>query len=198
MKEFWNQKYSEEGLAYGAEANDFLKEQFDRFAVGGKILCIAEGEGRNALFLAHKGFQVTAVDMSEVGMKKAQTRAQDEKVTLTTVVANLFDYDMGENEWDGIVSIFGHLPPALRPTVHQKIERALKPGALFLMEAYTPEQLALGTGGPKDPAMLITKSILENELPNLKTQICQEIRRYIKEGKYHDGESAVIQFLGKK
>lgn len=198
MKSFWNERYSEDGFAYGTTANDFLKDKFHRLPTGGKILCIAEGEGRNAVFLAEQGFKVTAVDFSEVAMKKARTFAEARKVDIETTVANLLDYDFGENKWDGIVSIFGHLPPEIRTEVHQKIIKALRPGGLFIMEAYTPEQLQLGTGGPKDVSMLITKDIISTELFSLKTELCHEERRVILEGKYHQGESAVIQFIGRK
>lgn len=198
MKEFWNQRYSEAGFAYGKEANDFLRQEVSRFPKGARILCIAEGEGRNALFLAAQGFEVTAMDMSEVGMRKAQEQAQTQSLKLETIVANLEDYELGENQWDGIVSIFGHLPASLRMNVHAKIIRALKPGAIFLLEAYTPEQLPLGTGGPKDLSMLMSKSIIDQELTSLKSLVCRELRRTIHEGKYHHGESAVIQYIGQK
>jgi SAM-dependent methyltransferase len=198
MKDFWNQRYSEEGFAYGTEANDFLKNHFHYIKPGGKILCIAEGEGRNALFLAANGYQVTAVDMSEVGIMKAQSEAQRRGLQLNTIVANLEDFDFGESTWDGIVSIFGHLPPAIRKRVHKKLVNGLTPGGLFLFEAYTPKQLALGTGGPKDISLMIDHGIIEDELSDLKAEIFQEINREIKEGKYHDGESSVMQYLGRK
>lgn len=198
MKDFWDQRYSEDGFAYGKEANDFLKSEFKAFKAGGDILCIAEGEGRNALFLASRGFNVTAMDLSDVGMQKAQERARNEGLKLTTIVANLETFDLGETKWDGIVSIFAHLPPTLRNLVHTKIIRALRPDGLFLLEAYTSDQLKLGTGGPKDLSMLMSRNILEKELSALTPLICRELQRFIKEGKYHDGESAVIQYLGRK
>ncbi len=137
MKEFWNQRYSEAGFAYGTVANDFLREQTSRFASGAKIICIAEGEGRNALFLAAQGFEVTAMDMSEVGMQKAQDRAKEQRLKLTTIVEDLESFDLGENQWDGIVSIFGHLPATLRMNFHIKIIQALKPGGITFGDWWT-------------------------------------------------------------
>lgn len=197
MKDFWNQRYGEQGFAYGTEANDFLRQEYHRFKPGGEILCIAEGEGRNALFLAAHSFQVTAMDQSEVGMQKAHLRATKEGLHLSTITADLENFNMGEASWDGIVSIFGNLPTDLRKNVHHKIIQALRPGGYFLLEAYTPDQLTLGTGGPKDLNMMMTKTIIKEELAELTPVILQEVRRPIHEGKYHEGESAVIQFIGK-
>src|SRR5690606_27890566 len=125
MKELWNNRYQEKDI-FGTEANSFLQEHVEALPKKGKILCLAEGEGRNAIFLAQKGFDVTAVDFSQVGLKHAEERAQEEGVLLTTIVADLKDYSFGENKWDAIISIFGHLPPEIRQVVHKKIPRALK------------------------------------------------------------------------
>jgi SAM-dependent methyltransferase len=198
MKDFWDSRYSEDGFAYGLEANDFLKSHFSELPSGGRVLCLSEGEGRNAIFLSHKGFDVTAVDISEVGLKKAQERAMREGVKLSTIVADLEYFDFGSESWDGIISIFGHLPPGVRTRVHEKIYPALKKNGVFLLEAYTPEQLLFKTGGPKDESMMLTVSIVENELSQLRPTIKRTCLRDIQEGKYHSGLSAVIQYLGKK
>jgi SAM-dependent methyltransferase len=197
VKEFWNSRYSE-GDAYGEGPNDFLASHVKSLPAGGKILCIAEGEGRNALFLALKGFQVSAVDFSEVGMNKAKKKSDELGVILETHVADLADFDLGQEKWDGIISIFGHLPPELREKVHQKIVQALKPQGIFLFEAYTPEQLQHGTGGPKDKELMLTEEIVHQELSSLSIVFMQKVLRDIQEGKYHQGMSSVIQYIGKK
>lgn len=197
MKDFWNERYLE-GNVYGDEANTFLKERTSVFPKDAKILCLAEGEGRNAIFLAKQGFQVTAVDFSETGMKHAKERAQKEGIPLTTVVADLNEYDIGENQWDGVVSIFGHLPPEIRKKVYAGITKGLKKGGVFLFEAYTPEQLEYGTGGPKDVSFLITEEIVQEGLSSLETIFQKKLLREIHEGKYHNGKSSVIQYIGKK
>lgn len=198
MKDFWNERYAEEGFAYGVEPNDFLKDNFLHFPKDGKILCLSEGEGRNALFLAKNGFEVTAVDISEVGLKKAMIRAKEENLSLKTILSDLETFGFGNETWDGIISIFGHLPPKIRQRVHQNIYPSLKTNGVFLFEAYTPEQLLFKTGGPKDESMFLTKTIIESELSELNPVIFRTCVREIQEGKYHSGLSAVVQFLGKK
>jgi SAM-dependent methyltransferase len=198
MKNFWNQRYAEDGYAYGQSPNDFLASSLHLIKPHGKVLCLAEGEGRNAIFLAKNGFKVTAVDFSEVGMKKAKSWAQDLNLELETITADLAEFDMGEQKWDAIISIFCHLPPGLRTQVTQKIETSLKPGGILILEAYTPRQLTFKTGGPSNADMMMTLPIIEQELSHLEPLIKQELDRDIHEGKYHQGKSAVVQFLGKK
>lgn len=198
MKEFWNERYSENGFAYGIHANDFLIENYHIFKPGGRILCLAEGEGRNAIFLAKQGFDVCAVDQSEVGINKLNNWATKENVKIDTVLADLIEYGFGESKWDGIISIFGHLPPALRAKVHHGIIKSLKVGGLYLCEGYTVEQLKFGTGGPKDSQLFLSKEIIEEELKELKVIKLETKERLINEGKYHQGMSAVVQFIGKK
>jgi 2-polyprenyl-3-methyl-5-hydroxy-6-metoxy-1,4-benzoquinol methylase len=198
MKDFWDARYSEDGFAYGVEANDFLKSTYSEISPGGKVLCLSEGEGRNAIFLAQQGFDVTAIDLSSVGLKKAQERANNEGIKLTTIVTDVNDFDFGFESWDGIISIFGHLPSNIRTKVHEKIFPSLKKDGVYIFEAYTPEQLLLKTGGPKDESMMLTLSIVDKELFQLSPSIKRTCVRDIQEGKYHRGLSAVLQYLGKK
>jgi SAM-dependent methyltransferase len=198
MENFWDKRYSEEEYAYGEGPNNFLQAEETIFPRHSAILCLSEGEGRNAVYLAQKGHNVTAMDFSAVGMKKAAERARRENVKLTTIVADLKEFDMGDKKWDGIISIFGHLPPDLRMKVHKDVLKALKPGGLFLLEAYTPEQLMLKTGGPQDENMMLTLEKLTLELGGLETIIKRTCIREIHEGRFHNGFSAVVQFIGRK
>lgn len=198
MKSMWDKRYSEEGFAYGEGPNDFLAKHYSRIKPNGNVLCIAEGEGRNALFLARKGFKVTAVDFSEVGMSKAKKIAEKENLPLETIVSDLEVFDLGEAKWDAVISIFAHLPPTIRKIVHGRIETSLKDGGLLILEAYRPEQLELGTGGPPKRDMMMNLEILRMEIPHLKPELQQEMERNIHEGKYHNGLSAVVQYIGKK
>ena len=116
----WDQRYSSETYAYGTEPNDFLVSVFDKLPAG-KVLCIGEGEGRNAVWLARHGREVTAMDSSEVGLHKANMLAIKHGVNITTVYADLADFDIGMQCWDAIVSIFCHLPPELRHTVYRAV-----------------------------------------------------------------------------
>lgn len=191
----WNQRYDTDAYVYGTEPNEFLKQQADKLPKG-KILCLADGEGRNSVYLASLGYEVTAVDASDVGLAKAQKLATEKGVTITTQVADLADYDMGQGQWQGIVSIFCHLPPPLRKQVHGNINAALAKGGVFLLEAYTPKQLQHGTGGPPNEAMMMTAAGLANELTGLQIQRCEELERDVSEGVGHSGTGAVVQLVG--
>lgn len=197
----WDQRYNEEGFVYGTAPNDFLKSEYSRIPQGGRVLCLAEGEGRNAVFLAKQGYAVTAVDQSSVGLEKAKNLAGENGVEIATIVADLTDYDLGNEIWDGIVSIAAHVPHDLRKKLHGQVVNSLKRGGVFILEAYTERQIEMtGIGGPpaskKD--MFMSLRALESELNGLNFVVGAEIERNISEGKYHQGQSAVVQIVGCK
>jgi SAM-dependent methyltransferase len=197
----WDQRYSEEGFAYGTDANDFLKSEYYRIPEGGRVLCLAEGEGRNAVFLARQGYTVTAVDQSLVGLQKAERLAVENGVYISTIVADLGDYDLGNEVWDGIVSIAAHIPPLLRKDLHARVVNSLKRNGVFILEAYTERHLDLdGAGGPPSSQKELFMSLdkLKVELDGLEFIIGNEVERHISEGKYHQGESAVVQVVACK
>lgn len=195
--EFWDNRYSTPDFVFGTEPNDFLRAVADRIPAG-PVLCLAEGEGRNAVFLATHGHAVTATDLSATGLAKAQTLAAQRGVALTTEAADLAAYPIAPGAWSGIVAIFMHLPPDLRRDVLGRATAGLRPGGVFLLEAYTPAQLAFGTGGPKDPALLPTLELLRTELPGLEFEIGRELERDVHEGGGHTGRSAVVQILARR
>lgn len=194
----WDERYSAEGFFYGTDPNDFLKLQAARIQPGGKVLCLAEGEGRNAVYLASKGFAVTGVDGSAQGFEKLKVLAAKAGVNVHTVVRDLADYDMGQRQWDAIVSIWCHLPQPLRSIVHKRVVSALRPGGVFILEAYTPRQLQFKTGGPPTIDMLMAPDALRTELAGLRFEIVQEVDREIHEGRGHEGKSAVVQLVARK
>jgi SAM-dependent methyltransferase len=193
----WDERYAADEYVYGTEPNDFLLAEYLRIPAGGAVLCLADGEGRNGVFLAQQGYQVTSVDASSVGLAKAQKLASTSGVHLITIHTDLSDFDMGENRWDGIVSVFCHVPQELRMCLHGTINHALRPGGIFILEAYTPDQLKNHTGGP--PASmsdrLMTAAHLENELSACAVISCRELTREIHEGTLHNGHSSVVQCL---
>lgn len=193
----WDQRYDVDDYVYGTQPNQFLKEQVSHLPKG-RVLCLAEGEGRNAVFLAELGYEVTAVDCSSVGLKKAQQLATQQGVEIETIHADLADYDLGCSKWDAIVSIFCHLPPELRVRVHQQVVKALKPGGCLLLEAYRPKQLEYGTGGPPSLAMMMSKAGLKVELEGLEFHQLQELERDVVEGSFHTGLGAVVQLIATK
>lgn len=198
MKEFWNERYSEEGYVYGEAPNDFLEEQVHLFREKGNILCLADGEGRNGVFLAAKGFHVVSVDQSEIGRQKALALAEKNSVSIKYDIGDLNDYDMGQDEWDGIVSIFAHTPSPVRARVLKAVKTALKPGGIFLLEGYNAKQLEYNTGGPKDPDMLYSLDELKAAFDDCTILHAGNIERNIQESAYHWGISSVVQFIVRK
>jgi SAM-dependent methyltransferase len=197
----WDQRYSEAGFAYGTEPNDFLKAEYSIIPEGGRVLCLAEGEGRNAVFLARLGYQVTAVDQSSVGLEKAGKLALDHGVEIETIVADLNDFDLGVDQWDGIVSIWAHVPETLRHQLHKQVVAALKKNGVFLLEAYTVRHIDMeGVGGPppEQADFFMSLDQLYSELEGLEMVHAVEIDRMISEGNYHVGESAVVQVVARK
>jgi SAM-dependent methyltransferase len=195
----WDRRYSEPGYLYGTEPNDFLSANAERYLPPkGEILCLAEGEGRNAVFLARLGFRVTGVDASAVGLEKAWRLAQQSGVVIQTVVADLAAYDLGVQRWDGIVSIWCHTPKEVRARLHRGVVAALRPGGAFLLESYTPRQLEYRTGGPPTADLMMTLAAVSAELGGLELLEAEEKIREVNEGKAHHGTSAVLQVIARK
>jgi SAM-dependent methyltransferase len=193
----WDARYSEPGYAYGTKPNDFLASVASKIPKG-PVLCLAEGQGRNAVFLAQRGHRVVAVDSSGVGLAGAAALAESRSVSVETVQADLANFVIEPDSWSGIVAIFAHLPVPLRQRVHQSVVSGLRPGGLFVLEAYTPAQIALATGGPRDPELMMSLGALENELAGLELLIGRELEREVLEGNLHWGRSAVVQVLARK
>jgi SAM-dependent methyltransferase len=193
----WDRRYAAETYAFGTEPNDFLVEVAPLIPAG-RVLCLAEGEGRNAVWLAGQGHEVTAVDASTVGIAKAQALARARGVEIVTVAADLSDYTIEPGFWAGIVAIFAHLPPALRRAVHRGAAAGLVPGGVFVLEAFAPAQMAYGTGGPSQLELLYQLGDLRDDLASLEIVIGRELEREILEGVYHTGLSAVVQVLARQ
>ncbi len=193
----WDQKYDTEQYVYGTEPNEFLAEHV-RLLPKGKILSLAEGEGRNAVFLAKLGYSVTAVDSSRVGLDKARKLAEENRVDIEFIHNDLAHFDLGKEQWDGIVSIFCHVPPTLRKTLHGKIINGLKHQGVLILEAYTPDQLKHGTGGPPVVDLMMEADALEQELNGLRFEHLVEVERNVQEGFGHSGTGAVVQIIGYK
>jgi SAM-dependent methyltransferase len=195
---FWDRRYgAADGYLYGTAPNEFLAQVAPRIPPG-PVLCLAEGEGRNAVHLARLGHAVTAVDQSAVGLAKAAALAARQNVLLTTIAADLTDFAIHPGAWAGIVATFMHLPPALRASVLARAAAGLLPGGLFVMEAYTPAQLAFDTGGPREIALLPTLALLRTELPGLEIVHGLELERDILEGDGHTGRGAVVQIVARR
>jgi len=196
--QFWDQRYAAADFVFGTAPNDFLRACADRIPAG-PVLCLGEGEGRNAVFLAARGHAVTAVDQSAVGLAKAQRLAAACGVTLTTTVADLQDYPIATGAWAAVVSIFLHLPPPLRRQVCTFAAAGLLPGGVLIYEAYTPAQVRHRTGGPVNtPELLVTLADLHPHLAGLELEVAHEIERDVLEGGGHTGRAAVVQVLARR
>ncbi|MBF2076558.1 MAG: class I SAM-dependent methyltransferase [Synechococcales cyanobacterium C42_A2020_086] len=193
----WDARYKAEDYVYGTTANDFLISVVNRIPMG-RVLCLAEGEGRNAVFLAQKGYSVTAVDFSSVGLQKARRLAAERGVSIETCCADLREFVIQPNHWQGIVSIFAHVPPEVRVRLHRAAVEGLVIGGAFVLEAYTPQQLQYKTGGPPSAELMMNLAELQTELGGLEWAIARETTRFIQEGTLHNGISAVVQLLGFK
>jgi SAM-dependent methyltransferase len=196
-KAMWEERYRAADYAYGTEPNGFLRDNVDTLPVG-EALCLAEGEGRNAVFLASTGRRVSSVDLAEAGVEKTLRLAAAQGVVVDAVVGDLASFDLGVDRWDGIVSIFAHVPSSLRVDLHRRVVTALRPGGVFLLEAYTPDQVGRGTGGPPSPDMMMTLAELRQELQPLELLHAGELEREVIEGSHHSGVGSVVQVIARK
>lgn len=195
---FWDERFAGDEYRYGTRPNDFLHAQMGELPAGGRVLSLGEGEGRNSVYLAEQGFSVTAVDGSRVGLAKADQLAKARGVEVAFVHADLNDYTLQPGHWDAIVNLYCHLPPDLRERVNAKVVAGLRPGGVCIIEGFTPDQLQYDTGGPRNPDMLWSADLLEQELSGLEFEILREVRRPVVEGVGHSGMAAVVQVLARK
>lgn len=197
----WNKKYrsveSEDGL-YGREPNDYLAAKVALLSPASKVLCLAEGEGRNALFLAGLGHQVHAVDFSEAAIETINSIAQSKGLHVQTEHADLTSYDLGVEQWDAVISIWCHVPKAIRSRIHRSLSSALRPGGYLILESYRPKQLEYKTGGPPTAELMATVHDLRTELAGLHVLELKEVDRLIHEGVGHRGLSAVVQCVAQR
>jgi len=197
VQQMWNERFGSAEYVFGLEPNDFLREQIMNLPRG-RVLSLGEGEGRNAVWLATQGFEVWSVDLSPVGVAKTLKLAESLGVTVHAAAGDLTDYVIEPATWDVIVSIFVHTTPAIRRRIHQQVVNGLRPGGVFLLEAYSPKQIALGTGGPKDFLRFPTVESLTDELSGLHFDLLAEVTRDVVEGSLHTGRAAVVQVIASR
>ncbi|MGC4116407.1 MAG: methyltransferase domain-containing protein [Myxococcales bacterium] len=194
----WDQRFAGEEFVYGVAPNRWLAETAPKaIAPGGKILTLGEGEGRNAVYLASLGFQVDAVDASSVGLEKARKLAAKAGVSVATTISDLASYQPAEGAYDAVVLIYLHLPPALRPRVHLLAQKALKPGGVVILEAFTPRQLGRKSGGPPVAEMLYEPAQVAADFPAVLWDTLAETEVVLDEGTLHRGSAMVVRALGR-
>ena len=193
----WDDRYSEDGYAFGDQPNDFLVE-VEPTLIKGDTLMLGDGDGRNGVWMAEQGHRVVSIDLSPVGVSKAKELAVQRGTTIDARVGDLDTFDMGSQQWDNIVSIFCHVPSALRSRVHATVNAALRPGGRFVLESYNAANIGRGVGGPQSPDLTVELEELETDFAGWHLEIHRAIDRNIVEGKYHAGHSSTVQFVAVK
>lgn len=198
MQEMWNKRYADNESVYGQLPNEFFEEFLNSSKRTGSILLPAEGEGRNAVFAAKKGWSVTAFDFSEVAKEKALAFATKSNVKIEY---SLHDYETSTYEpesFDLIALIYSHPEPKSRESFYQKIYLWLKTGGQIILEGFSTDQLKYNSGGPKDINLLFNEDQMRDELQMFEIQLLTTLQIELKEGDYHKGNASVVRLIGTK
>jgi hypothetical protein len=193
---FWNERYQNNETVYGLLPNVFFKHSIDKINTG-KLLLPAEGEGRNAVYAAKNGWDVTAFDYSEVAKEKALKMAMSHQVTFVYQTTNFLSFQAEPASMDAAALIYAHMPPEIRSEFHHKVAYWVKKGGYVILEAFNPLQLELQSGGPKDVSMLYTQEMLKNDFPEheWKIELLETTETELSEGPFHEGKAQVIRLL---
>jgi SAM-dependent methyltransferase len=192
-EEFWNKRYSEPGYVYGKEPNEYFKQEIDKLTPG-KLLIPGDGEGRNSVYAAKKGWNVTAIDLSVKAKEKALILAEENNVNIEYLVSPVENFLFPANKYDAIALIFVHFPSDTREKMHKSIIKSLKKGGVIIIEAFSKSQIKNNSGGPKDIASLYCREYLENDFAEFTIDILSENKIQLEEGLYHKGIADVIRF----
>ncbi|MBJ3775890.1 SAM-dependent methyltransferase [Acuticoccus mangrovi] len=196
---YWDERFAGEDYLFGTAPNVFLEQEVGRLPSGGRVLAVADGEGRNGVFLAEKGFDVTSLDSSAVGLEKARRLAQERGVSLHFVHADVATWDWPEASFDAVVAIFIQFaPPPMREAMFERMKAALRPGGVLLLQGYRPEQVDYGTGGPPNRENMYTRALLEEAFADLEILHLAEHDRELGEGDRHVGMSALIDLVARR
>lgn len=195
----WDERYARQDYLFGTDPAAFLAASADLLQPGKTALAVADGEGRNSVFLAERGLSVTAMDASEVGIEKARRLATDRGVSIDFQLADINTWDWDTASYDVVVGVFiQFLNPEQRPAVFAGMQRALKPGGLLLLHGYRPEQVDYGTGGPPVRENMYTDELLAAAFADLSIERLESYDAAIEEGTGHVGMSALIDLVARK
>ena len=196
---FWDERYATDVYIFGTAPNVFLASQAGLIRSGMRALAIADGEGRNGVWLAEQGAFVHAVDVSPVALEKARKLAEERRVTLEFEQADVLNWDWPEETYNLVAAIFIQFaPPPERERIIAGIRRTLKPGGLLILQGYTPKQLEFGTGGPPDAVNLYTADLLREWFGDWDITHLSEHESFINEGSHHHGMSALVDMVARK
>ena len=195
----WNQRFAADGYLFGTEPNAWLREHAGVWSPGQRVLCVADGEGRNSVWLAARGLQVQAFDIAEVGVAKARRLADAQGVHVDFQVADCDSYDWPQAACDGVAAIFIQFAdPALRERLFGRMVDSLRPGGTLLLQGYTPKQLEYRTGGPPLLSHLYTAPMLREAFAALDIVELREYEAEVHEGTGHHGRSALVGLVARK
>jgi cyclopropane fatty-acyl-phospholipid synthase-like methyltransferase len=197
--ERWTKRFDTKDYVFGTAPNAFLKAEARRLNPGGKVLCVADGEGRNGVYLAEKGMKVHSIDFADNAIEKAKRLAQTRHVDLDIEKADVLNWDWPKNAYDAVAAIFIQFAtPEERATLFENMKGAVKPGGLLLMEGYGPRQMEYKTGGPNVLEMLYTRELLEQTFAGWEIIDLAEYDCELSEGARHAGMSALIDIVARK
>jgi SAM-dependent methyltransferase len=195
----WDERYSIDDYLFGTEPADFLLAHAHLLEPGSRCLAVADGEGRNSVFIARQGVEVVAMDASEVGVSKARQLAGARGVSIDFRIADIMTWEWTPDAYDLVVAIFiQFLTPSQWPTVFGGMQHTLRPGGRLLLHGYRPEQVALGTGGPPDPTHMYTEELLREAFGAMDIERLESYDADIHEGVGHAGRSALIDLVAVK
>ncbi|HXX03433.1 MAG TPA: class I SAM-dependent methyltransferase [Xanthobacteraceae bacterium] len=195
----WEARFRPAGYVFGKEPNAFLKSQAHRLPASGTALSVADGEGRNGVWLAEQGLDVLAIDFSSSALNKARTLAEERGVRLRTEMADVTTWRWPVGAFDVVTAIFVQVVfPAERTVFFTNLKLALKPGGLLFLQGYRPEQLNYRTGGPPEAERMYTRAILQQGFGDMAELEIHEHDSVLNEGTAHVGMSALIDLVGKK
>jgi SAM-dependent methyltransferase len=201
-KNMWEERYKETEFAYGKEPNLFFAEWLQKL-VPKSILMPADGEGRNGVFAAQLGWEVTSFDLSEEGKSKTLELAKEMQVSLDYIVGDLEQLEFEKESFDTIGLIYAHFAAEKKSNLHKKLNEYLKPGGIVIFEAFSKKHIDFNelnpkVGGPKDINMLFSLAEIKDDFENYDIVILEEKEINLNEGKYHIGKGSVIRFVGIK
>lgn len=195
----WSKRFTTEDFIFGTEPNTWLREHASAWQRGQRVLCVADGEGRNSVWLAQQGLVVDAYDIADVGVAKARRLAQAQGVQVNYSVADCDAFDYGEARYDGVAAIFVQFAdPAMRARMFENIKRCLKPGGVLILQGYTPKQLEYKTGGPPFVEHLYTEAMLREAFADFDMLALREYEAELTEGNQHKGMSALIGLVARR
>lgn len=194
---FWNDRYNDKAFVYGQQPNAFFKEQLDKLSPG-KLLLPCEGEGRNAVYAARKGWEVEAFDYSIVAQQKALQWAEANQVTIQYTVQAIESISLPENHYNAVALIYAHQQPSLRSIFHQQCIKNLASGGTVILEAFEKSQLRNSSGGPKDIGMLYAVEEMLHDFQSLQIESCIKTTITLNEGPYHQGIADVVRLVARK